>query len=329
MTEPLILTERLTRRFGPTMAVDALTLTIDRGEIFGFLGHNGAGKTTTVRLLNGVLTPTAGRMTVLGLDPVTQGAQVRQQTGVLTETPALDDRLTARESLHFAAELYCMPVAQIDRQVITMLTTFGLRERADDQIGTYSKGMRQRLALARTILHDPQLIFLDEPTSGLDPVATRDVHELIIRLSRTQGRTVFLCTHNLIEAQRLCDRVAVLAHGRLLALGTPAELAQQFGRNQQVQVVVEPAQIEQALPLLAAWPGVTAVQPDNHAAGALTLQGVLRPVIPQLITALVQANISIYSVVATEPTLEEVYIGLQTAVAGSSVQESPEGELPT
>ena len=217
--------------------MDGLSLEVHAGEVFGLLGHNGAGKTTTVRLLNGVLTPYGGKARVLGLDPVKDGLALRHRTGVLTEDPALDERLTARENFSYYADLYGVPRSRVPERVEELLREFGLADRADEPVGGYSKGMKQRLALARALLHEPELLFLDEPTAGLDPVAAREVHGLIRELSRVKGRTVVLCTHNLIEAQRLCHRVAVLERGTLMALGTPEELIR--GLDQELQVEVE------------------------------------------------------------------------------------------
>ncbi|MGD2040575.1 MAG: ABC transporter ATP-binding protein, partial [Anaerolineae bacterium] len=188
-----IVANALSRQFGKVVAVDQLTLEIQTGEILGFLGHNGAGKTTTVRLLNGILDPTAGSARVLGLDPRTDGPALRRRTGVLTETPSLDERLTGRENLEIYADLYGVPQAKVHTRVAQLLERAELTGRADEKVGDYSKGMKQRLALARALIHHPELLFLDEPTSGLDPVATRRVHELITRLSHEEQRTIFLC----------------------------------------------------------------------------------------------------------------------------------------
>ena len=182
----------LTRHFGELVAVDHLTLEVQAGEVFGFLGHNGAGKTTTVRLLNGVLAPTSGTARVLGLAPMEQGPALRRRTGVLTETPSLDERLTGRENLEIYAALYGVPRREIAARVKELMDIFQLEDRADEKAGDYSKGMKQRLALARALIHRPELLFLDEPTSGLDPVATRLVHDMVTHLSHDEERTVFL-----------------------------------------------------------------------------------------------------------------------------------------
>lgn len=204
---PLVIqTDNLTRRFGSLLAVDEVFLTVAEGEIFGILGHNGAGKTTTVRLLNGVLSPSAGEVRVLGLDPATRGPELRRCTGVLTETPSLDERLTARENLEIYADLYGVPRSDVDGRIDGLLEFFGLSDRVEERVGTYSKGMKQRLALARTLLHEPDLLFFDEPTAGLDPVAARQVHELITEISHEERRTVVMCTHNLGEALGWCKK---------------------------------------------------------------------------------------------------------------------------
>jgi len=305
-TNPVITTHKLTRHFGDVVAVDHLNLEVYPGEIFGFLGHNGAGKTTTVRLLNGVLAPSDGTARVLNLDPLSKGPTLRRRTGVLTETPSLDERLTARENLQIYAELYDVPRAEVNRRVDELLETFELTHRADEKVGGYSKGMKQRLALARALLHQPELLFLDEPTAGLDPVAARHVHEMIAQLSH-ENHTVLLCTHNLIEAQSLCDRVAVLEHGRLVALGTPTELARQLGRSLRLEIEVSPDGLPIALDILKT--ALNAAEPA-HKAGIVTLAGVHRDAIPDLVAALVSAGVRIYRVVPQEPSPEDVYFAL-------------------
>jgi ABC-2 type transport system ATP-binding protein len=307
MGESVIRAQALSRRFGQVLAVDGLTLEVERGTVFGVLGHNGAGKTTTVRLLNGVLSPTSGQARVLGLDPAVDGPALRRHTGVLTETPSLDERLTGRDILRIFAEAYGVPRAQVDPRADELLAMFELAGAARDRVGGYSKGMRQRLALARTLLHDPEVLFLDEPTSGLDPVAARQVNELVARLSQERGRTVFLCTHNLVEAQRLCDRVAVLEHGRLIAQGTPAELARRYGQVAGVEIEVEAGQAAAAAELLRGLPGLGEVTAEE---GILRAAGASRDSIPDVLAALVAGRMRVYRVAAREPTLEDVYFAL-------------------
>jgi len=306
MPDPIIVTHGLTRRFGDTVAVNDLTLEVYPGEVFGFLGHNGAGKTTTVRLLNGILTPSAGQARLMGLDPMADGPALRRQTGVLTETPSLDERLTARVNLSIYADLYGVSKNEVKRRVDQLLAAFDLTERADDRVGEYSKGMKQRLALARTVIHEPTLLFLDEPTAALDPVAARQVHEMILRTARA-GRTVFINTHNLVEAQRLCDRVGVMEHGRLVALGTPADLAAQLGDSQRVEVIVA----EESLP--AAQRVLTGAEVLKGRAGecVLVVQGLPYPRIPDMVTRLAAEQVKVFRVAPQEATLEDVYFSLQ------------------
>lgn len=312
---PIVTTRALTRRFGSTLAVDELTLEIQQGEVFGFLGHNGAGKTTTVRLLNGVLSPTSGEIRVFGLDPSTDGAAIRGRVGVLTETPALDDRLTARKYLRYFAEIYGVPRNRVDDRVDEMLALFDLSERADTKLGGFSKGMRQRMALARTVLHEPEIVYLDEPTSGLDPVATREVHQMIQKF-RAEKRTVFLATHNLHEAERLCDRVAVLAHGRVLAMGSMADLASHIEHGNRINIEVDGDRVPATIAALEYMPGVTTIdaQPDRNGDGSggaiVCVHGVGRTAVPQLIAQLLAANIALYRVEPDEASLEDVYFAL-------------------
>jgi ABC-2 type transport system ATP-binding protein len=314
--QPVITTDGLTRRFGDVVAVDHLSLEVQPGEIFGFLGHNGAGKTTTVRLLNGVLTADQGTARVLNLDPVTEGPVLRRSTGVLTETPSLDERLTGRENLRIYADLYGVPPPEVPQRVDALLDAFELAHRADEKASGYSKGMKQRLALARALLHSPELLFLDEPTAGLDPVAARRVHGMITRLSDQEQRTVFLCTHNLGEAQRLCDRVAVLEHGRLVALGTPGELARQLGRSQRLEIQVAPDSVEATATVLEATLGINAAAEED---GLFTVVGADREAVPDLVASLVAAGVRIYRVTPREPSLEDVYFALHGESALSEI----------
>jgi ABC-2 type transport system ATP-binding protein len=300
---------QLTRHFKETVAVDNLSLEVQAGEIFGFLGHNGAGKTTTVRLLNGVIDPTSGSMRVLGLDPQVDGPKLRARTGVLTETPSLDERLTAWDNLSIYADLYGVPRADMKARIHELLTEFDLTDRANEKVGGYSKGMKQRLALARALLHKPELLFLDEATSGLDPVSAHHVNELIERMARREGCTVFMCTHNLVEAQRLCDRVAILEHGRLVALGTPAGLTNQYVRRLDVEMEISAEQIETALGVLRSLPQLVLGEPAKPN-GALVVTINKHESIPDVLAALVQNHIRVYRMAPQEANLEQVYFTL-------------------
>lgn len=306
---PIIEVKNLTRRFGEKVAVDKLSLNIFPGEVFGFLGHNGAGKTTTVRLLNGVLESHDGSAKVLGLDPIADGPELRARTGVLTESASLDARLTARDNLRLYADLFGVPRQKVASRVLDSLKFFGLTENIDEKVETFSTGMKQRLALARTLLHDPEIIFLDEPTSGLDPLAAHQANELISHLSGENGHAVFLCTHNLVEAQKICDRVAVMEQGKLVALGTPTELAHQYVRRLKVDIDILPDQGELASKILENSNDL--VQDEvQRTKGNLTVTVTGREAIPEILNLFVHQGIRVYNLVSREPSLEDVYFTL-------------------
>jgi ABC-2 type transport system ATP-binding protein len=306
MATAVIRAIELGRRFGAVRAVDGLAFDVRQGETFGLLGHNGAGKTTTIRLVNGVLGRDAGMVEVLGVDPAVDGVKVRARTGVLTETPSLDERLSARENLRFSGSLYGLVGQRLADQVEALLAAFGLAERADDRVGGFSRGMKQRLALARTLVHDPDILFLDEPTSALDPVAAREVHELVEGFRRDRRRTVVLTTHNLPEAQRLCDRVLIMERGRALALGTPAELARAVVAARAVDVEIPEEHRPAAIETLGA-AGIPQVEGSAH---GITIRVERREAIPEVVAALARAGIPIYRVAEREPDLEAAYFAL-------------------
>jgi ABC-2 type transport system ATP-binding protein len=224
----MIKSEGLGKDFGTKTAVQALDLDIKEGEVFGFLGPNGAGKTTTIRMLTSLIAPTRGNAVVNGFKIGSQDKEIRSSVGVLTETPGMYDNLSAEQNLRIFAQLY--GVRDIDGQVEKYLKMLDLWDRRFDSAGTYSKGMKQKLAISRALIHEPRILFLDEPTAGLDPEASHMLREFIAEL-RKEGRTIFLCTHNLDEADRLCDRIGVFKT-RLLVVDTPTNLRSSiFGRK--------------------------------------------------------------------------------------------------
>ncbi|HLE97529.1 MAG TPA: ATP-binding cassette domain-containing protein [Candidatus Thermoplasmatota archaeon] len=219
----------LTRKFGNLTAVDKVDLDIARGEIFGLLGPNGAGKTTTIKMLITLLAPTAGTAVVDGHDVVEAPALVRRKVGIVFQEPSLDSILTARENLELHGRLYGVPRARLGSRVDEMLALVDLTKRANDLTKTYSGGMKRRLELARGLLHQPPVLFLDEPTLGLDPATREHIWAYIERLRRERGTTVVLTTHYMHEADRLCDRVGIIDHGKIVALDTPARLKASLG----------------------------------------------------------------------------------------------------
>ena len=308
----MIQTEDLTKRFGDILAVDRLTLSVEAGEVFGFLGPNGAGKTTTIRLLTALISPTSGQATVAGCKVGLEDEKIRRQVGILTESPGLYDRLSAERNLAFFARLY--EVEDVDGQVEYYLRMLGLWDRRHEEAGIFSRGMRQKLAIARALLHEPQVLFLDEPTSSLDPEAARLVREFIIGLKR-EGRTIFICTHNLDEADRLCDRIAVI-NTRLLALDTPSALRRQLYER---MVVFHLRQVEpRFVHRLQTLSFVRSVREmDNKLVVAIDDPEKHNPTI---IRSLVEAGADIQFVGELRRTLEDVYLRLVGSEDGKSNQ---------
>lgn len=305
---PTIQVDGLTRTFKGRPAVDQVSFRVEPGEVFGLLGPNGAGKTTLVRLLNGLLEPTGGTATVFGMNTATQGEAIRKRTGVLTETPSLYERLPAVENLRFFGTMYGVPRDELGPRIQQLLTFFELDARTHDRPGGFSKGMKQRLALARALLHNPELLFFDEPTSGLDPEAARSVDDLIARLSRESGRTIMLCTHNLEEAQRLCSRIGVINRGKLLAFGTPAELARDLWQGTWVDVTLSPAPTTE---LIQAVKGLSVTLNTQVTGEQLAVQVESPKSIPALIAGIVNAGGQIMKVLPREYSLEEIYFKVQ------------------
>lgn len=303
--QPIIVTEELTKSFGDILAVDRLTLSIKQGEVFGFLGPNGAGKTTMVRMLATLLAPTRGKASVAGFRIGQNDQEIRRKIGLLPEAPGLYDGLTAEQNLAFFGAMY--GIENIDSQSRRYLELLGLWNRRFEPVGTFSKGMRQKLAIARALLHEPEVLFLDEPTSGLDPQASRLVRDFISDL-KGEGRTIVLCTHNLEEADRLCDRVAVIS-SHLLALDAPGVLRRKlFGRK----VVFHLTEMKQELiDTLMEFDFVSDVQQ----VGKKILASVDDPEEnnPRLIQALVEKGAEIQFVGELRRRLEDVYLELMEA----------------
>ncbi len=302
----MIQTERLTKTFQtrrkspPILAVQELDLEVKEGEVFGFLGPNGAGKTTTVRMLVTLIGPTSGRASIGNLQVGKDDVKIRRTVGILTETPGMYERLSAEKNLSIYARLY--DVADVSGQVEKYLRMLGLWNRRADEVGSFSKGMRQKLAIARALLHEPAVLFLDEPTSGLDPEAAKLVRDFIEEL-KTQGRTIFLCTHNLDEADRLCDRIGIFK-SRLITVDTPENLRKQmFGRRVVIHLrSLDPAWGE----MLRAYDFVQNVQAvDNRLVIGLTNPEEQNPL---LVRRLVESGAEIQFVGELRHSLEDIYL---------------------
>ncbi len=305
--------EGVTRDFGTVRALDALSLDVPQGIVFGFLGPNGAGKTTAIRVFLGLLHPTAGRAEVLGFDTRRDGAAIRAQCGALLEHPGLYERLSAYDNLDFYGRAWRVPRRTRAERIRELLTRFGLWERRDDPVGNWSRGMKQKLAVARAVLHRPDLVFLDEPTSGLDPVATAGLREDLATLAAQEGVTVFLTTHNLNEAERLCAQVGVIRGGRLLAVGSPDELRgrQNSGR---VDITAQGVSAE-VVSLIRALPAVASVTADD---GRLTLDLRNGASVAPIVALLVHSGIAVEEVRRARATLEDAFLGLMDGGDGET-----------
>ena len=307
-----IRTVGLSRDFGPVRAVEDLTIDVSAGTIYGFLGPNGAGKTTTIRLLLGLLEPSAGEAWVLGNDVRVGSQAIREQAGVLLESDGLYTRLTALQNLDYFGRIARLPAADRERRIRDLLTAMDLWERRDGRVADFSKGMRQKLALVRAFLSRPKLLFLDEPTSGLDTPSAVALRRQLVALARDEGVTVFLTTHNLLEAEKVCDRVAVIRRGSLLAEGSPGEI--HGGRARRVAIggtgfteelvgrvadlpAIEAAVLEQAADTVGHRPRILVdLEPETDAAAAVRL--------------LVESGAEVSSVETARESLEDIFLKL-------------------
>ncbi len=303
---PVALVQGVEQRFGRVTALDGLSFEVPRGAVTVLLGPNGAGKTTAIRLITGAMRPSAGRVRTFGLDPDEDGHLVRPRCGVVSAKPALYDRLTGRENLAYAAALYEVDGHDMAERIVGAAARFGIDDALDDLVGGYSTGMKTRLALARSVLHEPELLLFDEPTSGLDPESSYAVLDLI-RSMAAGGSTVLMCTHLLAEAEGLADRVVIMERGRDLLAGPPAELARRYWPEQEVRIEAEdPA----AMDRMAGWHGVASYRRD----GDLALVTLDDPgTLPELVTALVADGVRLRRVDPHRPTLEDLYFAVRAA----------------
>lgn len=299
MDEAVVSMERVNKSFSGTRAIDNLSFSVRRGEIIGILGPNGAGKTTAIRLLNGVLFPDAGRMSVAGFDPISAGNEVRKRCGVLTESAGLYEHMTARDNLLFFAELYGVtePAPQAER----LLSEFGLAEAARKKVGTFSSGMKKRLGIAKALLHNPEVLFLDEPTTGLDPEGSRDLLNYIKELNREYRVTILLATHLLKQVQDFGHRFIFLERGRLLENGAFSELETKYLREITLKVETgldAPGDEFAGFPVIRKEPGYLWFRLENKTGVPLLLEKIL-------------AVAPVYSAVITGRDLETIYFSIR------------------
>lgn len=303
-------TNGLTRRFGSLMAVDHLSFEVKEGEVFGLLGPNGAGKTTTIRMLACLISPSEGSARVGGYDIGRDSLEVRQIVGILTENPSLYERLTAYENMDFFAEAYGLSDVQEKRNRIReLLEFFELWKRRNDKVATFSKGMKQKLAITRALVHKPPILFLDEPTAGLDPESSKGIRDLMERLSQREKHTILLCTHHLEDAEKLCSRVMIINKGKSVIVGSPDELRDKIAGQPVLQVTVKKLnqRIIQAVKDLKQ---VKEVDVDNSASKLIITLDDLKSATPEVVRNIVYAGGMVFSVNALRPSLEEAYLKL-------------------
>lgn len=304
----MITTENLTRKFGNLTAVNNLNLHIDKGEVFGFLGPNGAGKTTTIRMLACLIAPTSGTATVAGLNIQQDPLKVRQSVGILTENPSLYERLTALENMDFFAQAYGLnDPTERQRRIQELLEFFHLWERRNDKVAGFSKGMKQKLAIVRAIVHRPPVLFLDEPTAGLDPESAKEIRDMMAELSQREKCTILLSTHHLVDAEKLCKRVLIMNKGNILLVGTPDELRQKIKEKPVIEV-----SLKQVSPrLLNALEALGVAEEVNRQENKLliTVKDV-NSATPEIVRTIVASDGDVLSVNTLRPSLEEAYLKL-------------------
>jgi ABC-2 type transport system ATP-binding protein len=302
--------EGLTKMFGSLTAVDHLSFKVEEGEIFGLLGPNGAGKTTTVRMLACLISPSGGSAKVGGYDIIQDSLKVRQIVGILTENPSLYERLTAYENMDFFAEAYGLSNVQEKRNRIReLLEFFELWERRNDKVATFSKGMKQKLAIARALVHNPPILFLDEPTAGLDPGSSKEVRDLIERLSRREKRTILLCTHRLEDAEKLCNRVMIINRGKSIIVGTPDELRDRITGQPTLQVTLMKLN-QKIVEAVKKLDHVREINVDNSTSRLIITLDDVQSATPEVVRSIVYAGGMILSVNILRPSLEEAYLRL-------------------
>jgi ABC-2 type transport system ATP-binding protein len=299
----VIETFKLTRMFNGLTAVDHLDISVEAGEIFGLLGPNGAGKTTTISMLCTILKPTSGTAKVNGFDIVKEAMQVRRSIGIVFQDPSIDDRMTGRENLFMHANLYGVPPSEQKSRIDRVLKLVELEDRADDLMRTYSGGMRRRLELARGLIHYPKVLFLDEPTIGLDPQTRDHIWKYIRELKEAHDITIVLTTHYMDEADKLCNRIAIMDHGKIIALNTPAKLKETLEGD---KVIIKAKELDMLSSLVTEKLGLQNAHIINGVMEVTVKNG--KSLLPRIVEVATQNNIFVESITLSEPNLDDVFL---------------------
>lgn len=302
--------KRITKRFGEILAVDNLDFTVTEGSIFGILGPNGAGKTTTIRILACLISPSSGSANVCGYDIIKDSLKVREIVGVLTENPSLYERLTAYENMDFFAEAYGISNNEERRdRIMQLLNFFELGDRRKDKVATFSKGMKQKLAIARALVHKPSILLLDEPTSALDPESAKGIRDLIKTLSKQEKHTILLCTHRLEDAEKLCNKVMIINRGHCAIIGTPRGLQDKIGGAPTIQITLRELD-DKIIEKIRKTDFVKAIKIFQDEAKMIVSVDKPKSSIPEIVRKIVNAGGMILSVGSVRPSLEEAYLKL-------------------
>lgn len=310
---PLVETRALTKTYGETVAVDAIDITVEAGEVFGLLGPNGAGKTTTVLMLLGLSEPDSGSVRVCGLDPARDPLAVKRQLGYLPDTVGFYDQMTGRQNLRYTAQLNELPVDERERRIDDLLARVGLTDVADRSVGGYSRGMRQRLGLADTLVKDPLVVILDEPMVGIDPEGVMEMQALIVGLASEEGRAVLLTSHLLHQVQQTCDRMAIFVNGSIVAEGTATQLAAMLSDGRSAFEIVADSDDEAIRTVVRSQFGDAS---DVRAIGNSRWRvGIPTNAAPRLVSALVTYGIDVREVRDLGSDLDEIYHRYFTAAA--------------
>jgi ABC-2 type transport system ATP-binding protein len=313
----IIETVNLRKKFGDFVAVDDVNFKVKEGEIFGFLGPNGAGKTTTINMLCTLMLPTSGRANVAGYDVSKNSNEIRENIGVIPQESVLENALTAKENLEFYAQLYHLPKKQYEEAITRLLKLVELDDRANSLVGTFSGGMKRRLEIAKALIHSPKILFLDEPTIGLDPQTRRSIWEYIKELNQARKVTVFITTHYLEEADFLCDRVAIIDHGKIQAINTPAKLKENLVKGSIIDLHVSEGRDRFVKYLQES--GFKPQLMNENSIRILVSQG--KKTIPQLFKTAENMKIEIETISMHEPSLEDVFIHY----TGKAIRDDTEG----
>jgi len=316
--KPAIETKYLTKKYGDLTAVDELNLTIYYGEVFGLLGPNGAGKTTIISMLCTIIKPSSGNATVNGFDILKKSADVRRSIGIVFQDPSIDDRLTGRENLQLHACLYDMPAELTKKRISEVLNLVGLEDRADSAMKTYSGGMRRRLELARGLLHHPRVLFLDEPTLGLDPQTREHLWAYIENLARTTGITIIITTHYMEEADKLCNRVAIIDYGKIKVVDTPANLKAALKGDVITIITPHAEKLAARLTELRLTPQT---EPSKDSIRLAVSNA--EKLIPKLIKTAAEIGVEVSSVSIHHPTLNDVFLHYTGRDIRAEEAESP------